>query len=564
MVWTRWPSSKNDRDPPANTRARIEGYGAKVDPDYLARLINYVKTEAEKVKEIIYDQIEQALEERVEFNIGSPLQLADVLFNRMGLPVLARSPTTKEPSTGKDVLEKLADEYPVCHNVAMYRSMTSNLSKMAGDIIKNVNPHTGRVHTNYNQTGATTGRFSSSEPNMQNVSKMKEWKIIRLDGSTYKIQVKPRDVVVAEDDYYLIEFDYAQIEYIIMAALSGEDKIVRDYLAGLDVHKQTASEVAHVDYDDVTPTLRRKAKTWNYLLLYGGGAKLLATRNETSEAEAERDLAAFYTARPKMQQWSQRTRDRARVIKKVVTHFGRWQVVPEFFMRGKGAASKAERASVNRIVQGTAADYHKTGLVKTPLAVSALWPEDLAKLILQTHDSQTWEIHKSVKPQDIIPIITEAMSMEIEGLPRIKVDAEIGISWATLKAYEPNKKYGKKWRYNLWKERQELIEKMGEPPVEGEEQLALTEEAKATTGIKIEIDLGDTEPTALIAKMIKRILASYPGLNVVTVGGHAMKKHATSLGVPELEELLSHEIENVVVKASGEIAASVARQLTKA
>jgi DNA polymerase-1 len=412
----------------------IEEHGAPVDREMMGIFARITAAKAAEVQRIIYDQFEAALGRRIVINISSSQQLGDVLYNQMKLPILVRTPTGA-PATSELALEKLAAQYPVCRNILTYRSMLNAATRNAKELFNLIDPDTGCLHTNYLQTGATTGRFASSKPNLQNQGKKKEWKIIHVDGTVEIFTIYPREIFVAPDDYYFIENDFKAIEFIIMAQLAGEEGIVRAYLNGNDVHRQTASEMLHKPADQVTEEERDKNKTMNYLVIYGGGAGGMSMRTEMTEEEAEEALKQYFKSRPKFLLYINRVRDKARITKRVSTFFGRSQVVPEFFMAGARAAAKAERASVNRIIQGTAADMQKMGLIRASAELLKHYPRTLARMVLQTHDSQTWMVHKSIPPHIIVPIITDAMSPEVRGLPRIQVDSALGISWGSLHKY---------------------------------------------------------------------------------------------------------------------------------
>ena len=517
---------------------RIEDVGVKVDTEYIDRMVTFLMAEAEKVKAHIFDQVSKALGKRTEFEINSYTQLTDVLFNQMGLPSLVKTKTGR-PSTQDLALEPLEEDYPVVRNILTYRSMRSNAKKLMQDIVDNIDPTDGRVHTQYNQTGATSGRFSSSKPNVQNISKIKIWKVIRADGTSYEVKAKLRTAIVATDDYYYIELDYKQIEFIIMAQLAGEDTVVSGYERSEDVHVQTASVVMHKPMESVTDSDREKAKRWNYLIIYGGGAYGLSIRSGQTESEAQEEIRLFFQARPNFQRYIGRVKDKARVMKKVVTFFGRWQVIPEYFQRGRQAASKAERTGPNRIIQGTAADYHKLGLIKT----DALAIVDTQNCVLQTHDSQTWEVHKSVRPQDIIPKLVEAMSLKVKGLPKIGVDVQVGLSWGTLEDYDPETDYSD--AIPRWKaEREQILSDIGKVS-DKPKQLALGEEAPtADQPSKRILFAPGQKVTSADRDQFIAILEAKPGANMFVV---VRDSDGKQVPMPDYPTALS-EIDGAVFK----------------
>lgn len=442
----------------------IEKTGFAVDREYFAKASKYLMAEAEKVKHIIFDQASVAIGHRVEFKISSPKELAEVIYGMMGIPVMVKTDGGK-PATSEIAFEQLQAKYPICKNILSYRSMLVNARTMADTLTECIRDD-GRIHTQYNQTGATSGRFASSNPNMQNIAKLKKWVIINTDGSTYEVTTLPRDAFIAQPGFYLIEFDFKQIEFVVMAAEAGDEGILADYAAGGDVHRNTAAAVLRKPKDKVTKEERDKAKTWNYLVIYGGGGYGLAMHTGQEEEEAEQDIAQFFRSFPKLLRYSQQVREKARITKKVCTHFGRWQVVPEYSMPGRHAASKAGRAAVNRIAQGTAADIQKMGIVRTVNRIQKLYDYNLVHMVAHTHDSQTWEVHQSVAPDEIIPLLSDAMSPVIPNYPRIQVDVKLGVSWGVLKDYDSKANYQElfeQWRNDRVERLKSFTELSGSP-----------------------------------------------------------------------------------------------------
>lgn len=524
---------------------RIEEVGVKVDEEYVERAADYLEREAEKVAHIVYDQVEAATGQRIEFNLRSSDQLGEVLFDVMKIPARRKTKTGKWV-TDAVTFELLKDEWPVCANVLTYRSMRSNAQTLRKMKSAHMNPLTGRIHTQYGQAGATSGRFSSNSPNLQNVSKVKEWEVVRPDGSTYTVKVSPRMALVAGDGYYLLELDFASIEFIVMAALAGQEDIVEFYLGGGDVHKLTASQIYHIPVEEVTPEHRRRAKTYGYLILYGGSAAGLSDRTGGSEEEAAAEIAQFYRSYPNTLRWSRREKQRARSTHRVTTFFGRDQLVPEYKMPGRSAANKAERASVNRIVQGTAADYHKIGLIRTAKVGKELREKGFnAECVLQTHDSQTWLLPRTLHPDVAVPMLAEAMAVDVSGLPRMRVDAEVGTSWYPLAAYEEGMDLEATLE-RLDTERVAMKESFGAS--EEEEQQALQArmfdegeeepEAKRTVHQRLLVKLGEPKERERAASELLSVVGSFVGGNRVVVVAEGIE-HELDLGTSLTERTLA-------------------------
>lgn len=491
----------------------IEDTGFLVNEQFLIDASKAIMVEAEKVEKIIYQMVSKAIGREARFDITSHTQLQEVLYDIMGIEPVVKTPKGKG-ATSDLALERLAKTYPVCRNILTYRSMVTNARTM-GSTLREFIRDDGRIHTQYNQAGATSGRCASNDPNMQNQAKIKEWEVVQLDGTRYTVYILPRDAFIAPEDYYLLELDFAAIEFIVMAAESGEESILIAYERGEDVHKNTASQVLHKPINDVTKPERRKAKTWNYLIIYGGGAYGLALRSGQESEEADTEIKAFFHTYPKILQYTQRTRDKARVTRKVCTHFGRWQWVPEYFEGTRKAWSKAERACVNRIVQGTAADIQKMGIIRTIKRSLKHWVWEMAQMNAQTHDSQTWCIHKSIKPQDVVPILKDAMSPQFPNYPRIRVDATVGVTWGSLHDYDENANYDElldKWH----KENSAMLEQItvrGLPRKKAEKT-----EQGGDGGGPMDVYFNPGRPiTANDAKVIKDVLGQYPGQNTLVV-----------------------------------------------
>jgi len=443
---------------------KIEDTGFKADEVYLKAAFDYLRSEAEKVRLIILDQVEQILGKRVEFNPRSTKDCKEVIYDLMGLPVTLRTKTG--PSTSEEALMILGKNWDFCKNILSYRGMMHASSLMYFSDKQSLRASIksdGRVHTSYNQAGTGTGRFSSSSPNLQNQAVFKSWKVYNTDGSFYTVEISPRDALIAEDDYYLIEFDYKAIEFIVFAYEAGLQSIIDAYTNGLDVHKNTAADTLGKSIDDITKSERDIAKMQNYLVLYGGSSDTLSQKSGYSIDVCRTAIKTFFDAYPEFTKAINRIQKEASRVKYVSTHKeiigGRHQIVPELKYGGPSLHSRGLRAAVSRVIQGSAADYQKVGLLKTSKESVKHWDWSLCHMVAQTHDSQTWEVHRSLLPQDVIPVLSEAMAWEIEEYPRIQVDAKVGISWGSMKDYDKSKNYDEVFGV-LLNQRSELIKKL--------------------------------------------------------------------------------------------------------
>src|SRR6186997_2887870 len=318
-----------------------------------------------------------------EFNIGSPKQLAEVLFEKLQLPVLKRTGTSRAPSTAVEVLEELAAQHDICRFILDWRG----LSKLKGTYIDAlptlVNPETGRVHTQISQAVAATGRLSSSDPNLQNIP-------IRTE-----IGRQIRGAFIAEPGHVLISADYSQIELRVLAHLSGDETLIAAFERGDDIHDQTATKVFGADSLLDPHELRRRAKIVNYALLYGKTAFTLAKDSGV-----------------------------------VKTMFGRRRPVPELTSRNFQIRAGAERIAVNMPIQGTAADILKRAMIDVQAALKAAHPK--ARMILTVHDELLFESPKD-QAEDVAKLVKEKMSNAVKLNVPLDVDAGIGENWTEAK-----------------------------------------------------------------------------------------------------------------------------------
>lgn len=521
----------------------IEKTGFKTDKEYLVNASRWLAKEAEKIQKIIYAQMTAAVGQRCEPKLSSPKQLREVLYDMMQLPVYVRTGKKREPSTDEKALNALAIDYPVARNILTYRGLIAAISTMVGNVGGKAKPiltfirEDGRVHASYFQTGAITGRYSCGKPNMQNRSKYKKWTVVNLDGSEYNLILLPREAFVADDDYYLIELDFKAIEMVIMFQEAGEEEAVAAYLAGLDIHQQTASVSLHKSYEEISGTERDVAKMQNYLVIYGGSAYGLAQRTRRDEDTTEQELRAFWRSHPKTLLLCNRIKEKARKAFCVYTHFGRRRPIADYKVKGQKSQSSADRQAVNGVIQGTAADIQKMGLVRTPKASQKRWTWKMAHIVAHTHDSQTWEVHRSISPQEIIPVLVDAMSPEIPGYPRITVDSKLGVSWGVMEEYDQAVDYSQtipRWD----EERAERLEELGSVagPATNGHQMAFEESTNGDKPFYLVFNPGE-KPTGDGLTEVMSVMKAKPGENVVIVSWAGQEiplpKYSTSLNLKE-------------------------------
>jgi DNA polymerase-1 len=335
------------------------------------------------------------------FNLGSPKQLGEILFGKLGLPVVKKT-ATGQPSTDEEVLEKLAEDYPLPKLLLEHRSLSKLKSTYADKLPRMVNPHTGRVHTSFSQATAVTGRLSSSEPNLQNIP-------IRTPEGR-----RIRAAFIAPREHLIVSADYSQIELRIMAHLSDDARLLEAFAKGEDVHRATAGEVFGVTPAEVTSEQRRYAKVINFGLIYGMSAHGLAKNLGIERAAAQTWIDRYFARYPGVAEYMERTRNEARDKGFVETVFGRRLYLPDIRASQAGRRQGAERAAINAPMQGTAADLIKKAMIATRdwLVASGL----KSRLVLQVHDELVLEV-----PKAELDTIREELPRLMGGVAELKV-----------------------------------------------------------------------------------------------------------------------------------------------
>jgi DNA polymerase-1 len=352
-----------------------------------------------------------------EFNINSPKQLAEVLFDKLQLPVLKRTGTSKAPSTAVEVLEELALTHDIPRQILEWRQ----LMKLKGTYIDAlpllVNPDTGRVHTCFNQAVAATGRLSSSDPNLQNIP-------IRTP-----LGREIRRAFIADPGHVLISADYSQIEFRVLAHLSEEPVLIEAFREGADFHERTAVKIFGADSGRDPHDLRSIAKMVNYALLYGKGAFTLAKDIGVTQQAAQEFIDAYFAGFPRVRAFIDRTLEEARVTGVVKTMYGRRRLVPELNSRDFQRRAAAEREAVNMPIQGSAADILKLAMID---AHAALAPHPEARMILTVHDELLFEVPKD-RAEEFAAIVRSSMQSAAKMNVPLTVDVGIGDNWKDAK-----------------------------------------------------------------------------------------------------------------------------------
>ncbi len=387
--------------------SRIERRGALISRELLIEQSAQLGARLKELETQTYEMAGQ------EFNLGSPKQLGEILFETLQLPVVKKTPKGA-PSTSEEVLTELALDYPLPKLLLEYRSLSKLKSTYTDKLPEMINAATGRVHTSYHQAVTATGRLSSSNPNLQNIP-------IRTQEGR-----RIRQAFIAPQGYKIVAADYSQIELRIMAHLSGDPGLLSAFSEGLDVHKATAAEVFEVSLDQVSGDQRRKAKAINFGLIYGMSAFGLAKQLHLGRHEAQEYIDRYFERYPGVQDYMETTRALAKEQGYVETLFGRRLYLPEINAKNKMRVQAAERTAINAPMQGTAADIIK----KAMLAVD-LWlgkGEVDAQMVMQVHDELVLEIAEdqvdSASTQ-LCTLMSDAASLNVP----LVVEAGIGDNW---------------------------------------------------------------------------------------------------------------------------------------
>jgi DNA polymerase-1 len=387
--------------------ARIERNGVRIDAEMLRRQSTELAQGIMGLEQQAYDAAGQT------FNLGSPAQLQEILFNKLGLPVIKKTPKG-QPSTAEGVLQELAADYELPRLILEYRSMSKLRSTYTEKLPLMINPLTGRVHTSYHQAVAATGRLSSSDPNLQNIP-------VRTQEGR-----RIRQAFVPDEGFLMLSADYSQVELRIMAHLSADQGLLMAFSEGADIHKTTASEVFATPLDKVTTDQRRAAKAINFGLIYGMSAFGLAQQLNVDRSDAQQYIDLYFDRYPGVKTYMDETRRLAHEQGYVETVLGRRLYLPEINSGNSMRRQYAERTAINAPMQGTAAD-----LIKLAMLAVDKWIEDEAhdvRMIMQVHDELIFEI-----PDAQLEQASEKIRALMNGVAELSVpllvDVGIGSNW---------------------------------------------------------------------------------------------------------------------------------------
>ena len=389
--------------------ARMEQAGVLIDIAALKRQSNELAKRMHEITEQAYSIAGR------NFSLDSPKQLQAILFDELKLPAVLKTPSG-QPSTNEEALEAIAGDHALPRMILEYRGLAKLRSTYTEKLADNVNPRTGRVHTNYNQATAATGRLSSVEPNLQNIP-------IRTEEGR-----RIRQAFVAPPGWKIVAADYSQIELRIMAHLSGDAGLLAAFQSNQDIHRATAAEVFGLALDQVDSNQRRAAKAINFGLMYGMSAFGLARQLGVARGEAQDYMARYFSRYPGVRDFMDRVREEAHRDGYVETVFGRRLHLDYINSKNQVQRSGAERATINAPMQGTAADIIKRAMVEVDAWLLDLERNDCARMLMQVHDELVFEVREE-SVEAIVPGIRERMTGAAELSVPLIVDVGVGANW---------------------------------------------------------------------------------------------------------------------------------------
>jgi DNA polymerase-1 len=388
----------------------MERTGVALDTGLLQNMSNSLGVEMLRLEKEIYNSLGH------QFNINSSQQLSQVLFEELNLPKPRK--TKSGYSTDAAVLEELKGVHPMIEMILQYRQLSKLKSTYTDAFLTLVNPRTGRLHTSFNQTGTTTGRLSSSEPNLQNLP-------VRTE-----IGGKIRQAIIPRQGWLMISADYSQIDLRALAHISQDPALIATFLQDEDVHTSTASRVFNVPPDEVTPEMRRNAKTINFGVIYGMSDYGLEQATSFSREEAAEFIRSYFEKYPGIKKYVEDTKKEAREKGYVQTVMGRRRYIPELNSPNRQVREAAERMAINMPVQGTSADIIKIAMINIH---RELKKQDLkSKMLLQVHDELVFEVPPE-ETEKMKTLVSDLMRNALKLSVPLKVDINKGKNWGETK-----------------------------------------------------------------------------------------------------------------------------------
>lgn len=394
--------------------AEMEMTGVKINKKAIEELDNFVKKEIKKLENKIYKL------SGIKFNINSPSQLGEILFNRLKIKAKVKKTAGGAMSTAAPELEKIRDAHPIIDLILKYRELQKLKTTYIDPFPEMVSKKDNRLHTTYIQTGTVTGRLASQNPNLQNIPIKTEL------GQEF------RKAFVSEKNYILASFDYSQMELRIVAHIAGDEKMIAAFKNGEDIHTRTASEVFEIEPEKVTKEMRRRAKALNFGIIYGMGQLGFARSAGIKRTEAKKFIEKYFKEFSRIADYMERMRNQAKEKGVVKTLFGRQRILPEIFSSVPELARQAERMAINFPIQGTASDIMKMAMIKIYDYLNKNISKDKARILLQVHDELLLEIK-----EDQIKKLSLKVKSIMENIYKLDVplivDVKIGKNWCKMR-----------------------------------------------------------------------------------------------------------------------------------
>lgn len=390
--------------------ASIESAGVRIDPNFLKEYSEQLAGQIAALEKKVLDATD------LTFNVASPKQVGEVLFERLKIPYPGKKMKSGQYSTDEEILSELAEQYPICADILAHRGLMKLKSTYVDALPTMVNPRTGRVHSSFNQTIAATGRLSSQNPNLQNIP------IKTAEGRKVREAFIPRD-----ENHVLLSADYSQIELRLIAEISKETAMLDAFQKGVDIHLATAAKVFGVALEAVTPEQRRAAKTVNFSIIYGAGASNLSSQLGIKRTEAKDIIDSYFREYSGLKRYMDEIVEYAREHGYVKTLLGRRRYLRDINSRNGMQRSMAERMAINSPIQGTAADLIKVAMINLHQAMAEKGMQ--SKMILQVHDELVFDVHKD-ELEVLTALVKEKMSSALPNLQvPILVETGVGNNW---------------------------------------------------------------------------------------------------------------------------------------
>ena len=395
--------------PMINVLSEMETEGIKIDTSYLEKLDKEFEEDLEKLKKEIFKKSGE------EFNLNSPKQLGEILFDKLKLVSKPKKTKTGQYSTSEEVLSSLANDHKIIEDILEWRSLDKLQNTYVKSLPNEVSSLTNRVHSSFNQTVTTTGRLSSNNPNLQNIP------VRTANGQKIRRAFVPRGI-----DYLLMAADYSQIELRVIASMSNEKNMIDAFVNNQDIHTMTASKIYNVDPENVTREQRGNAKTVNFGIIYGVSAFGLSQQTDLNRSESKVMIDNYFLNYPGLKKYMSDQIDFARNNGYVETIMGRRRYLQNINSQNNMLRSSSERNAINAPIQGSAADIIKIAMININ---SELKKQSLkSKMLLQVHDELVFDVHKSEKDQ-IKDIVKTTMESAVKLKVPLKIDLEFGKNW---------------------------------------------------------------------------------------------------------------------------------------